>query len=152
MEALRQEAGFHVLENDCHVLGDAINVVGLNEISGSRLSAEAGPDERKAFGRCPQNDLPFLVLAHQPNHINSVSTLLERDLPKSRHALMLSGHTHGGQIFPATLLVGFFNSYSLGYHTHTSQLDILVGRGTGQWGPLARLGSRAEIISIKLTP
>lgn len=65
--------------------------------------------------------------------------------------LMLSGHTHNGQIFPFNVLVAKVFEYVEGlfsYHgTH-----LYVSQGTGTWGPVLRLGTRAEITWFELKP
>ena len=65
--------------------------------------------------------------------------------------LMLSGHTHNGQIFPFNLLVKtrFKKIHGL-YQNGGSAL--YVSPGTGTWGPIMRLGSVNEITCINLRP
>ena len=63
--------------------------------------------------------------------------------------LMLSGHTHNGQIFPFNLVVERFFDRIVGMH----QLDasrLYVSQGTGTWGPVMRLGTRSEITLFEL--
>ncbi len=65
--------------------------------------------------------------------------------------LMLSGHTHNGQIFPFNLLVKQqFSRISGMYHQGDSRL--YVSSGTGTWGPLMRLGSLNEISVFDIQP
>ncbi len=100
LKALHTDAGFTVLENDCSTIADSLYVVGINELSSARHSPEAAADEAKAFAACKSSsnadDTPFLVLAHQPNHVPRVDEAL-RKYP-GRSALIVSGHTHGGQV------------------------------------------------------
>ena len=63
--------------------------------------------------------------------------------------LQLSGHTHGGQIWPFTYLVKLQQPYVAGLHRH-GDTQIYVSPGTGYWGPPMRLGTRAEITKIVL--
>lgn len=85
-------------------------------------------------------------MAHQPNHAHEVAKAAN-----GRETLMLSGHTHGGQIFPLTIIVHFFNVFVQGLNRYNENFQVLVSRGTGQWGPKLRLFSRAEIINVKLS-
>ena len=64
--------------------------------------------------------------------------------------LMLSGHTHNGQIFPFNLLVRvkFKNIYGI-YKRLSSTLYVLSGSGT--WGPKMSLGTKNEIIFISIS-
>ena len=67
--------------------------------------------------------------------------------------LMLSGHTHNGQIFPFNLLVKRqFSRISGLYTNHEGDAHLYVSPGTGTWGPLMRLGSFNEITCIDIKP
>ena len=70
----------------------------------------------------------------------------------SHFDLMLSGHTHGGQIFPFTILVKIFNRYLAGLYELESGAKLYVSRGTGSWGPPVRFGATPEITLIELKP
>lgn len=63
--------------------------------------------------------------------------------------LMLSGHTHGGQVWPFSLLVGMAQSM-LGGRYQVEAMTLLVCRGTGTWGPRMRLWRPSEILHITL--
>ena len=63
--------------------------------------------------------------------------------------LMLSGHTHGGQIWPFGYLVEQFYPYLVGRH-EISNMSLIISRGTGLWGPRMRLWQPAEILFITL--
>jgi predicted MPP superfamily phosphohydrolase len=65
--------------------------------------------------------------------------------------LQLSGHTHGGQIFPFNLAVHAAFRYVRGlYPVAGGAGHVYVSKGTGYWGPPMRLGSPAEIARITL--
>ena len=82
-----------------------------------------------------------IVLVHKPSLWGYVYE--ETDL-------MLSGHTHNGQIFPFNLFVRmrFKNIYGL-YEKLTSKL--YVSSGSGCWGPKIRLGTRNEIVDVLIS-
>ena len=61
--------------------------------------------------------------------------------------LMLSGHTHRGQIFPFNFLVNRFFKYTHGDH-EIDGMHLHVSTGTGTWGPQMRLGSRNEVTQL----
>lgn len=65
--------------------------------------------------------------------------------------LMLSGHTHNGQIYPFNLLVRTSFKYVTGLYEEEDKF-LHVSPGTGTWGPPMRLGSRNQITLIKLVP
>ena len=58
--------------------------------------------------------------------------------------LMISGHTHKGQIFPFNLVVKSVFRYLAGLY-RGAKGDLYVSQGTGTWGPIMRIGSVAEI-------
>ena len=64
--------------------------------------------------------------------------------------LMLSGHTHGGQIFPFSVLVKLSNKYLAGLYELGGGALLYVSRGTGSWGPPVRFGATPEITLIEL--
>ena len=55
---------------------------------------------------------------------------------------MLSGHTHGGQFFPYTLLIHLAQPFAVGLHL-LEGMWIYTNRGTTWWGPPVRLGARS---------
>jgi predicted MPP superfamily phosphohydrolase len=63
--------------------------------------------------------------------------------------LQISGHTHGGQIWPFGYLVGLQQRFIAGHHRRGSS-QLYVSRGTGYWGPPMRLRAPAEITEITL--
>ena len=64
--------------------------------------------------------------------------------------LILSGHTHGGQIFPFGLLVLLDQPYLSGLYQHSSKTQVFVSNGTGYWGPAVRFMAPGEIVKINL--
>jgi hypothetical protein len=62
---------------------------------------------------------------------------------------MLSGHTHGGQIWPFGYLVRIFYPLVAGRYD-VDGMTVIVGRGTGTWGPRMRLWHRGEILKVTL--
>ena len=65
--------------------------------------------------------------------------------------LMLSGHTHGGQIWPFNLLVKRRFEHLVGLYSEEGR-HLYVSPGTGCWGPIMRLGTRSELTVIELSP
>ncbi|ASJ75681.1 metallophosphoesterase [Granulosicoccus antarcticus] len=88
------------------------------------------------------NALPFTVLLyHQPD--------IWDDAKRHGIELMLSGHTHKGQIWPFGLLVRTRYAHVAG-HFQASLNHLFVSQGTGTWGPLMRFGTRCEMTVIEL--
>jgi len=63
--------------------------------------------------------------------------------------LMLAGHTHGGQLWPLSLLTRRVFPLTAGRY-RVGGMTVLVSRGTGNWGPRMRLWRRAEIMLVVL--
>lgn len=88
-----------------------------------------------------QEDNYRLLLSHHPMVIDFI---YHNDVD-----LQLSGHTHGGQIFPLNFLSQKINKYLSGTYK-INNVDLYVSRGTGAWGPQMRLFAPAEITEIIL--
>jgi predicted MPP superfamily phosphohydrolase len=90
-----------------------------------------------------EKDVPTLLMYHSPT---------EWDDAKQRGiALMLSGHTHNGQVYPFNLLVRMAFKYVNGLY-QDGEHYLHVSPGTGTWGPPMRLGSRNQITLLSLNP
>ncbi len=134
--------GIRVLENENVYIGDkdeGFNLAGVYDIFGYRMKMYK-PDIYKAL-KGIDIDSPSILLAHQPLFIDEVQNGVD---------LMLSGHTHGGQIYPFKFLVKLQQPYVSGLHQHNDNLQIYVNKGTGFWGPPMRLGASSEITEIDI--
>lgn len=93
--------------------------------------------------RIGNSDLPIVVLDHNPAHIGEYG---------SDVSLVLSGHTHGGQIFPLTLVTAAMYVTDHGLWQQDAESPVLlVTSGVDYWGPPMRVGSDAEIAVIDMT-
>ena len=103
------------------------------------------PDQvGKQLAHIPQNEEHFnILLYHRPTGWESA---IEHGID-----LMLSGHTHKGQIFPFNWLVKQQFRRIAGLYEN-GQSKLYVSAGTGTWGPLMRLGSSNEITLFELEP
>ncbi len=139
-----REAGAEVLHNRHVRIGqaqDAFVLAGVDDVTAARYRGQ-GPDLVQAFaGATP--DLARVLLSHNPSYF-----------PTAKHAadLVLSGHTHGGQITlfinPAELVLQ--HGYIRGLYRN-GESQIYVNRGFGTAGPPARVGSAPEITRLTLT-
>lgn len=64
--------------------------------------------------------------------------------------LYLAGHTHAGQIFPATLVAKMMFEYNKGLYKYDDNMQIYVSQGTGTFGPPMRLGTHSELTILHL--
>lgn len=138
--------GVRVLSNELVAVGDerggaSFDLAGFNDIAAGRIDPSLAPDASALAAHVtPEREL--VVLSHQPRTVDAAAAL---------HAgLQLSGHTHGGQIWPFGLAVLLAQPYVSGLHRHTAATQIYVSRGTGFWGPPMRVFAPAEITQIVL--
>ena len=138
-----ERLGVRVLRNERVSIGsgsESFDLAGVDDHSAKRFGEGHGEDLPKALkGRDPSREL--VLLAHQPK------TILEA---KSYGVgLQLSGHTHGGQLWPWTYLVRLQQPVVAGLARFDKSL-VYVSRGTGYWGPPMRLGAPSEIAELTL--
>jgi len=124
----------------------------LAKVNGLALVGISYPTDLKDDKRIILKKLAFEV---QHKH-KAVPHILLRHEPKDPHLaadlgfdLMLSGHTHNGQLWPMNYLVSLAYPFRIGRH-RIKQMTLSIGPGIGTWGPPLRLGSRSEITLIKL--
>ena len=134
-----KQSRINLLLNE-HITLDALrlNIVGLTDMMGFRTKT-LQPDIKRAFSSI-NPEYHTILLSHQPKSIE----LLGFHTP----TLILSGHTHGGQIWPFGYLVRRQQPYVKGLHKLPYGGYIYVNSGIGFWGPPMRLGSEAEIAYI----
>ena len=129
--AALKAAGFTFLENSGESVGGGLYVAGVPDVSGKRYGLDLNAE--KAFEKASDSDFK-LLMSHTPADFKAVD-------------LTVSGHTHGGQIFPFHILVKLANKYLAGGYD-----GVYVTRGAGQWGPQMRFLAPSEITFIKLSP
>jgi uncharacterized protein len=129
-------AGIKVLHNE-KIVVDGLHIAGVpfgDSTSPIRLRATL---EKLAF---PPDEASVLL-----NHMPSRLPLVER----AGVSLQLSGHTHGGQIFPYTWLTQrVFGRFTYGLHNFGA-LQVYTSYGAGTWGPPMRLATYPEIVLIE---
>ena len=129
-------SGFQVLRNRSINVGDWLRVVGVDD------PAQGGPsDENKALGEGSERFT--LLLKHRPDFEEASMGLFD---------LQLSGHGHGGQIFPFNLLTAMKYPLLDGLYTLADNQYLYASRGTGTWGPPMRILSPPEITLFEIVP
>ncbi|MFJ6014890.1 metallophosphoesterase [Streptomyces sp. NPDC092952] len=142
---LMDELGWEPLRNR-HVLlergGDTLVVAGVDDVT-AESSGLAGHRAHLA-GALDGADpaLPVLLLAHQPKFIDRAAA--------AGIDLQLSGHTHGGQIWPFHHLVRIDQPAVAGLSRHGARTLLYTSRGTGFWGPPFRVFAPSEITLLVL--
>ncbi len=134
--------GVRVLRNERVAIGhgaESFDLAGVDDYNANGYPGH-GPDLAGAVaGRDPAREL--VLLAHQPREVHRAAA--------HGVGLQLSGHTHGGQIWPWSYAVKLQQPYVAGLVRH-STTQLYISRGTGYWGPPMRLGAPAEITRIRL--
>jgi predicted MPP superfamily phosphohydrolase len=122
--------------------GSELVIAGIDDrtAAGSGLP-EHGADPVAALAGADRS-LPVLWLAHQPKQITMA---VEHDVD-----LQISGHTHGGQIWPFHYLVRTDQPVVAGLSRHGARTQLYTSRGTGFWGPPLRVFAPSEITLITL--
>lgn len=135
--------GWKVLHNE-HVIfeyaGRNLLVAGVPDRMIGRFEGglESNPDKALATNK----ELDYkILLAHEPSSVF--------DLKNEKPDIILSGHTHGGQMFPFQLIVRIVQPVVKGWKTIMG-IPVFAHVGTGLWGPPMRLGSRNEIVVFEM--
>ncbi|MEM7378290.1 MAG: metallophosphoesterase, partial [Pseudomonadota bacterium] len=125
-----------VLRNASETLGD-LQLLGVDDSDAPHYLVDALPN-------VPVDPARFSVLLyHKPDDWDAAQS--------AGVDLMLSGHTHAGQVWPFSVLVRRRHPHWRGLYS-AGQHHLYVAPGTGCWGPIFRIGSRAEITVIDIDP
>ncbi len=125
--------------------GKTVSVIGLTDPMAQRYGREL-PDIEKASANVPAQTSLRVLLSHQPKYAALYS---------GKADLMLSGHTHGGQVLALNPVVGRLNNGFIRGLYDVGELKLYVNQGTDVWnGFLLRLGTVGEIslLTLKRAP
>ncbi|MFG2475231.1 metallophosphoesterase [Streptomyces fagopyri] len=132
-----RELGLRPLENARTELA-GFDLAGVNDVAGE--SEGQGPDFGRALdGR--DTARAVVLLAHQPVQIH--------DAVRHGVDLQLSGHTHGGQLWPGNYVAELANPTVAGLERY-GDTQLYVSRGAGAWGPPTRVGAPSDITIVEL--
>lgn len=129
-----QNGGFHVLQEES-VEVDGLTVIGISYRQSTR------PVHLRAFlGRLQLNGSASILMQHVPNRLPIIE--------EAGISLQLSGHTHGGQIFPFSWITHrAFGRFAYGLKNH-GNLQVYTSSGVGTWGPPMRVGTHPEVVLL----
>ncbi len=133
-EALKR-AGFHVMEDERTVV-DNMQVVGV------AYSSSTHPIRLRHYlmSLDLKDGVPSILLQHVPNRLPIIE--------QAGVSLLLSGHTHGGQLFPFSWITHrAFGEFTHGLHRFGG-LQVYTSSGVGTWGPPMRVGTHSEIVLL----
>lgn len=126
-----------VIEHD----GARLVLAGVTDYTAGHFDPSHRSDPQGALRGAPDDVNTRVLLAHQPRTAHAAAD--------AGYTLQLSGHTHGGQIFPWNFMVRLQQPFTAGLEKLGS-LWVYTSRGTGYWGPPKRLGAPSEITRVRL--
>lgn len=134
MKALR-ESGVIVLRDESIILQESIYIIGRDD----KYSRDR--KELSELMPGPDNQLPVLVLDHNPIDIHQAADI--------GADIQFSGHTHTGQIWPLNHITARIFATHWGY-LRQGQLQVIVTNGYATWGPPIRIGNRPELVEVQI--
>jgi predicted MPP superfamily phosphohydrolase len=140
-----ESIGWSALHNR-HIIvergGDRLVLAGVDDATATASGTRGhGADLRAALAGADAA-LPVVLLAHQPKQVAHAV--------RGGVALQISGHTHGGQIWPFHHLVRLEQPVVSGLSRHGDRTQLYTSRGTGFWGPPFRVFAPSEITLLTL--
>jgi len=138
-QTFMEAAGIGVLRNRWQEIGSGLSLAGVDDLTSHRRAGRNGDPVAEALKGRPAG--PTILLSHSPLKIENAAA--------AGVNLMLSGHTHGGQVWPFGYLVRLVYPLLEGMH-QVNGMPVIISRGTGTWGPRMRLWKRSEILRITL--
>jgi len=134
-----EDAGFTVLRDRWAQAAPGLMIAGVDDLTARRdFGLVDHPMEKALAGRPPGGTI---LLSHTPHSAKEAAA--------NGAGLMISGHTHGGQIWPFNYLARMSHPMLAGRY-ETGGMTVIVGRGTGTWGSRMRLWLPGEILMITL--
>lgn len=138
-----EKSGITVLKEEYAVIDGRLVIVGrLDSHSIGGYKSFSRGDFEEIISELDES-IPVIVLDHNPSSY---------DTYKENADLILSGHTHKGQLFPASILTNLMYECDYGYYQKdASSPKLIVSSGVGYWGMPMRVGTKSEIVNIKFT-
>jgi predicted MPP superfamily phosphohydrolase len=137
--------GWNPLRNSHIVLergGDKLVLAGVDDATAASSKVAGHGADLPAALAGADPDLPVVLLAHQPKQVTAAVV--------AGVDLQISGHTHGGQIWPFRYLVKIDQPSVSGLSRHGERTQLYTSRGSGFWGPPFRVFAPSEITLITL--
>jgi predicted MPP superfamily phosphohydrolase len=135
-----EAGGVRVLRDAWREVGPGLVLAGVDDPRLHRDGPAASDRLERALAGRPENGAT-LLMSHRPEGAEPAAA--------AGVGLMLSGHTHGGQLWPFSLLAARRHPWFSGRYD-VGGMTVLVSRGAGTWGPRMRLWKRADILRVVL--
>ncbi len=137
-----ETANIQLLEDKALLIDNSFYLAGRKDYSRVRKTQDTPRLTPAQLTQGLDPEKPLLVLDHQPREL--------AELEEAGADLVLSGHTHDGQLWPFTLLIDSYWENPCGL-LQKGNMTSLVTSGAGVWGPNMRVGTRSEVVEIHLT-
>ncbi len=135
------EHGIKMLRDSVVRINDSFYLVGREDFQKGRFAGKERKSIELLMEEVIDKNLPVIVLDHQPFHPEMAAA--------AGADLMLSGHTHNGQLWPLNYIIDAM--YVIGYGLgQVDGMHMYVSNGVGTWGPPLRIGNRPEIVHLKI--
>ncbi|MBQ9848725.1 MAG: metallophosphoesterase [Clostridia bacterium] len=141
MREFAEKCNINVLNDEQAVIDGRLVIVG--RLDRSPIGGYGGlkRGDFSDFGIENEANLPIVVLDHNPAHIDSYIG--------SEADVVLCGHTHKGQLFPANLITNAMYKVDHGHYKENAESpDVIVTSGIGTWGMPMRVGTHSELVTI----
>lgn len=137
--SLMEQAGLHMLRDRWAEVRPGLVLAGVDDLTALRRAGDRRDSLSAALAGRPPG--ATILLSHTPWQAERASS--------AGVGLMLSGHTHGGQIWPLGYLTRLIYPLLEGRY-EVGSTTVIVSRGTGLWGPRMRLWRPSEILRVEL--
>jgi predicted MPP superfamily phosphohydrolase len=138
-DPVQELAGFTILHDRWAEVRPGLVLAGVDDLTARRRAGDGGDPVGTALAGRPAG--ATVLLSHSPLEVSRAAA--------AGTGLMLSGHTHGGQIWPFGYLVRSRYPFLAGRY-EVDGMTLIVSVGTGSWGPRLRLWRPAEILRVTL--
>lgn len=135
-------SGITILEDETCVLNCDLTLTGRKDRTDASRDGQKRKSAKKLLNETAGG--AYHILAdHQPRYFEKYA--------EAGYDLMLSGHTHGGQMWPIGLLTKLFDRETINYgHEERDGMDVIVSSGIGGWGYPFRTGKHSEFVVVHI--
>ena len=140
--AFCKAAGIRMLMNEMVELPNGLVIAGIEDRTALAMHRHR-PTVKEFLADVPP-DKPVILMDHQPETHEALAA------GDAGADLVVSGHTHGGQLWPFTLLTRSTYRFHHGYYSLDGKGHIIISDGIGNWGPPMRIDAPPEVVLITL--
>lgn len=134
------KAGIILIRDSSYTIENQLNIIGLDD-SSARKQFQQKPVSIQSIVGNIDSSLPTVLMHHTPTRMFEAQA--------QGVDLMISGHTHGGQIWPFSFLTRLTYGVRQGM-TNFGSMKFFLTNGVGTWGPPLRIGSTPEVVHFTL--